>query len=653
MADGWHSRWQAAPGGVRRISSLDDLMAAGFSSDDLQAEGADAAYPHSPVHGRRGLHGHAPSTPPGPAVRYDCGIALAPRIAHQRTPSGSRLELPLHHHAPVAGAAVAEAASEHHAENQFRGKLAIVLVGLPGRGKTFTALKLQRYLRWLGHSTKHFNVGQYRRNIMGSHHPAEFFSPLNRLAAEARAACAQAAIDDMIKFLDEGGDVAIFDATNSTIARRDIMMKATRGKCRCIFLESICTDAEIVLKNVREKVELSPDYKDEHGGTSDQMEAAVSDFLERMSHYEAAYQTIGSVDASGVKEAPRSYIKMIDAGTNRQRMEVSRISGYLPGRIVTFLVNAHMQPRHVFLSRHGQSMANVSARIGGDSRLSPLGRAYARRLARWMKKRFGGQAEGAEGVASGDGAADSPSTAGSRPPSPAPSLSLDMRQMSMEREQVDARKLSALQDQDHAATSDGCLSPATDGTPQPTPTGGLKPREALGDSSVPVMAHDEFTHGPYEGMSVWTSTLVRTISTAKYVDRRVPQVRWRALDEIDAGVCDGLTYDEIKEQMPEEYHARKQDKMCYRYPRGESYLDVVQRLEPVIIELERQRTPILIVAHQAVLRCLYAYFSDTPLEDMVSVPMPLNVLIELSPSQYGLAEKRHVLIDESEMQGKA
>ncbi|WVY92654.1 hypothetical protein V8G54_031742 [Vigna mungo] len=33
-------------------------------------------------------------------------------------------------------------------------------VGLPARGKTFTAAKLTRYLRWLGHNTKHFNVGK-------------------------------------------------------------------------------------------------------------------------------------------------------------------------------------------------------------------------------------------------------------------------------------------------------------------------------------------------------------------------------------------------------------------------------------------------------------------------------------------------------------
>lgn len=40
------------------------------------------------------------------------------------------------------------------------------------------------------------------------------------------------------------------------------------------------------------------------------------------------------------------------------------------------------------------------------------------------------------------------------------------------------------------------------------------------------------------------------------------------------------------------------------------------RLEPVIFELERQQSPVVIIAHQAVLRCLYAYFLDLPAEEV-------------------------------------
>ena len=36
------------------------------------------------------------------------------------------------------------------------------------------------------------------------------------------------------------------------------------------------------------------------------------------------------------------------------------------------------------------------------------------------------------------------------------------------------------------------------------------------------------------------------------------------------------------------------------YPAGESYLDVIQRLEPAVIEMERGREFVAVVAHQAV-----------------------------------------------------
>lgn len=70
-----------------------------------------------------------------------------------------------------------------------------------------------------------------------------------------------------------------------------------------------------------------------------------------------------------------------------------------------------------------------------------------------------------------------------------------------------------------------------------------------------------------------------------------------------------MTYEEINEKYPEDFKARDQNKFAYRYPRGESYEDLVARLEPVIMELERQGN-VLVVSHQAVIRCLLAYFLD-------------------------------------------
>ena len=93
------------------------------------------------------------------------------------------------------------------------------------------------------------------------------------------------------------------------------------------------------------------------------------------------------------------------------------------------------------------------------------------------------------------------------------------------------------------------------------------------------------------------------------------------------------------------FRSRRKDKLRYRYPRGESYLDVIQRLEPVIIELERQRAPVVVIAHQAVLRSLYAYFADKPLEEVPKIEIPLHTIIEIKMGVTGVEEKRYKLMD--------
>lgn len=67
---------------------------------------------------------------------------------------------------------------------------------------------------------------------------------------------------------------------------------------------------------------------------------------------------------------------------------------------------------------------------------------------------------------------------------------------------------------------------------------------------------------------------------------------WRNLDELYAGIFDGMTYKEIEEVAPAEFTERKKNKLSYRYPRGESYLDVISRLDTLIHELERQEDPV-------------------------------------------------------------
>lgn len=164
---------------------------------------------------------------------------------------------------------------------------------------------------------------------------------------------------------------------------------------------------------------------------------------------------------------------------------------------------------------------------------------------------------------------------------------------------------------------------------------------------------------------LWTSTLLRTRQTAQFIKHQVfnhtfdngDNLDWyqfrakarRNLDELYAGTCDGMTYKEIEEVFPDEFARRQADKLSYRYPRGESYMDVTLRLEPLAQEMERIREPLLIVGHQGILRILYAYFMGLDRKEAPYVSIPLNNVIQLTPHAYGCHEKRYCLMMKEEM----
>jgi broad specificity phosphatase PhoE/predicted kinase len=400
-----------------------------------------------------------------------------------------------------------------------RARVALAMVGLPARGKSYIARKVARYLSWLGHKTRVFNVGSYRRAHVGSRQPNEFFDPDNEAGRKQLQDLAMMALDDLLDWFDDGGEVGIYDATNSTrLRRRTVEERCKERGIPLVFIESICNDTSLIDANVRETKLSMPVY------VGVEPEEAVRDFRARIAHYERVYEPLDDSDGS--------YIKITDVG---QKVVLNRIPGYLPGRLVPLLINLHIAPRPIWLTRHGESAFNVLGIIGGDADLSPRGEEYAQNLARFV-------------------------------------------------------------------------------------------RERMPDD-------DSFT--------VWTSTLRRTVQTAQPITSA--PLAFRALDEIDAGICDGMTYEQIREQMPDVYAARKTDKFRYRYPRGESYEDVIQRLDPLIIQLERQRSPVLLIGHQAVLRALYAYMMDRPPNECPRLELPLHTVIQLTPAAYGCDEQRFVL----------
>ncbi|XP_016862104.1 6-phosphofructo-2-kinase/fructose-2,6-bisphosphatase 4 isoform X4 [Homo sapiens] len=248
----------------------------------------------------------------------------------------------------------------------------IVMVGLPARGKTYISKKLTRYLNWIGVPTREFNVGQYRRDVVKTYKSFEFFLPDNEEGLKIRKQCALAALRDVRRFLsEEGGHVAVFDATNTTRERRATIFNfGEQNGYKTFFVESICVDPEVIAANIVQVKLGSPDYVNRDS------DEATEDFMRRIECYENSYE---SLDEDLDRDL--SYIKIMDVG---QSYVVNRVADHIQSRIVYYLMNIHVTPRSIYLCRHGESELNLKGRIGGDPGLSPRGREFAKSLAQFI-----------------------------------------------------------------------------------------------------------------------------------------------------------------------------------------------------------------------------------------------------------------------------
>lgn len=193
-----------------------------------------------------------------------------------------------------------------------------------------------RYLTWLGINTKVFNVGNYRRKLAGAHVPHTFFDPANPEGEKSRKEAAAEALADMMRWFEEDeGIVAIYDATNSTKTRRAWLQESlNKEDIQVLFIESICQDEEVILNNIKDVKLSSPDYVDIDP------DQAAEDFRARIDHYQEQYQTI--------TEDGLTYIKLINVGS---QVIINLIKGYLESRIVYYLMNLHIAPRKIYMSR--------------------------------------------------------------------------------------------------------------------------------------------------------------------------------------------------------------------------------------------------------------------------------------------------------------
>lgn len=149
---------------------------------------------------------------------------------------------------------------------------------------------------------------------------------------------------------------------------------------------------------------------------------------------------------------------------------------------------------------------------------------------------------------------------------------------------------------------------------------------------------------PQEPTHFVTGTWPRAIASVCDATDSVEQTS--ALNPIDKGSlgsdwwpcsCDKdmPPWEEIEKNHPEFFEQWRKDPLRTRFPGGESYMDVIKRLEGVLIEVEMITKPVLLVSHLTVLQLLVAYFRDIPVEQAWRLPVPKGTVIEVTPLSGG------------------
>ena len=389
-------------------------------------------------------------------------------------------------------------------------KLYIVMVGLPARGKSTIASKLRDNLVKDGIHARIFNNGNLRRRFRekDTSHP-EFYDPGNLEGVALREKIALMNISRAQKYLGRNGQVAILDATNVSVQRRNKIRSLLQDH-PLLFLECINNDQEILESSIVRKTML-PEFE---GMSQDE---AVDAFKKRIRYYENIYTTLNTEP---------HFIKL-DSLNNQVTQEQVPVEIPFYDRIRDFLVMDTV--RNLFLIRHGETFFNLADRIGGDSELTENGYAQAEALARYFRTR-----------------------------------------------------------------------------------------------KIPI---------------IFTSTKKRTIQTAEPIKRLrngASIIPLKEFDEIDSGVCECMSYEEIRSKMPDVYSERKEDKYNYIYPRGEGYVSMKERVDRGIkktLYLSKNSENIMIIGHRAVNRMILSHFLYRRQEDVPYIYIPQDKFYHIVSTQ--------------------
>lgn len=157
-----------------------------------------------------------------------------------------------------------------------------------------------------------------------------------------------------------------------------------------------------------------------------------------------------------------------------------------------------------------------------------------------------------------------------------------------------------------------------------------------------------------EPLQVLTSSMPRAVAMVEGCGAEMQHEQLAALNPIDKGAITGCweveckddlpPWEEVERRYPDFFARLEKDPLRCSFPGGESYMDVIRRLETVLTEVEMCTRPVLIVSHLTTLQPLLAYFRGTPVEQAWQLTFGKNCCVEVTPTAGGgFLLKEHVL----------
>jgi len=513
--------------------------------------------------------------------------------------------------------------------HQIRHRVVLAVIGLPLRGQAHIAKRLRHYLDFFhGAHTSLFNLNDF----VDAENPDEALLESLRSHFEAEGTnCKRHAI------------LYTTNSLNAAPLQWSGHSKSRRRWMNNVLEKELGAELHLIELQVNDDLAHNFMYMAQH------IFAQKFDTPEALqSHINLYKQRFVTIQEDGTEDY-LAYIKVINY--NSKVVTCNMMQTFLGSRVARFLCNVHPYRHTVYFSRCGTSEFSVEHRIGGNSSLSEPGKQYSLRLAEFAHFVVDKQHDDFACVS-----LEATDTAHLRKLL----INAPFSEVTRGGEVLSFGDWSPISSSDAVKTGMRLrrLQRGQDRPFEDAPHNVEEVIKAVGSGPVTLVFTDQSDDDekPPVYARLWTSALKRAKETVEHfkhpiirvegekVWRQLAPREYRNLNEQYAGEYEGLTLDEIRTRQPAEVELRTFDKLGYRYPRGESLLDVIARLEDMVQHLESYQEPVMVVAHLPVLRFLYAYIKNIPRDQAPDLDLPYHSVIKVTfDGARGVQETRYSL----------